>query len=244
MHRILLFLLLTPGVLSSVAHPAVKQPAGGEYQSSDIGGPVHTGLFSESWPGDSPWHGGMGNTLIAASVDGPAVGTQWEVWCASVSVPPVELADTRDGAGNGVVTWQTAYDGGQFWLYGEGPWGETGAEDFFGTLGTMVVETVFTYESGTVTAVTSTVTLSGAFDAGSWDGVCLELTASSTVDGTTDTGTKPEDYPAFMESGCDPAPAGLGAWGYFGAMTLEILECVSTPVGHTTWGAVKAMYAE
>jgi hypothetical protein len=243
MKRLVLFLFLASGALSSVAWPAVTQPADGSYQSTDIGGPVYTGYFSESWVGNSPGHGGVGNTFIVASVDGPAVATQWEVWCASVSAPPVLLEDTRDGDDTGEVTWITSYDSGFFWLFGEGPWGQSGADDFHGTTGAMEVKTTYTYELGVITLINSVITVSGAFDPGSWDGECLELTATSVVEGTTESGSKPEDYPAFMESGCNPPATQTGAWGYFGIMTLEILDCTSSPVESTTWGAVKSLYA-
>jgi hypothetical protein len=244
MKRLLLLLILSSGALTSVAYPVVTQPVDGAYQSTDIGGPVYTGLFSESWTGASPWHGVVDNTFIAASVDGPAIATQWEVWCAAISAPPVEMSDTRDINDTGVVTWSAAYDGGLFWLYGEGPWGAPGASDFYGTASTMVVQTAFTYVAGVITTISSEITMSGEFDTGSWDGVCLNLNATSVIGGTTESDVKPEDYPAFMESGCSPSPAELGAWGYFGALTLEILDCVATPVQNATWGSVKAMYAD
>lgn len=243
MKRLLLFLLLASGALSSVAWPVVTQPVDGEYPSIDIGGSVYTGLFSESWAGGTPWHGVVGNTYIISSVDGPAIGTQWEVWCAALSAPPTVLSDTRDAGGTGVVTWSAAYDGGNFWLFGGGPWGDAGADDFHGTVGTMVVQTTFTYESNTVTSVGSTLSMSGEFDTGSWDGKCLEIDATGVVTGTTETAVKPEDYPAFMESGCTPPAAETGAWGSFAALTLAVLDCVPSPVESTTWGAVKSIYA-
>jgi hypothetical protein len=244
MKRLLLLLVLSSGVVTSVAYPVVTQPVDGEYQSTDIGGPMYTGVFSESWTGDSPSHGVVGNTIIASSTDGPAVGTQWEVWCASISAPPVELSDTRDVNGDGVVIWSAAYDNGLFWLFGEGPWGAPGVSDFHGVVSAMVIQTTFTWVGGVVTTITSEITLSGEFDAGSWDGKCLDLNATGVLDGTTDLDTKPEDFPAFMESGCAPSPNNQGAWGYFGALTLEILDCGPTPVENTTWGSVKAMYTD
>jgi hypothetical protein len=75
-----------------------------------------------------------------------------------------------------------------------------------------------------------------------WDDLCVTLSISNAeMLGSTDTGAKPPNYPAFLApSTCAPTRT-LGSWGEADEFTLIITGCtVGTEV--STWGAVKALY--
>ena len=62
--------------------------------------------------------------------------------------------------------------------------------------------------------------------------------------GSTDFGdTKPADYPAFLEEGTCADTGIYGGWWDFITMSLVISGC-TVPAEETSWGSVKAIYAE
>jgi hypothetical protein len=233
--------LLTAGNVS--ADTSAQPPLNGSYQSTDLGGGVYTGRISESWVTATSGYSQVGNTVLVSSIYGPAMGTQWEFWCASVAEQPILVMDVRDSTGTGEATWEVQYTGGQFWLVGDGPWGTIGAIDFTGTIEVMSATTRCWYIDGSVDSVQSNYTLSGRFDPANWDGSCVDCSINIVAfDGSTDEETRPDDYPPFMGSDCGPAPVEHGAWGSVSDIEIRIHNCDPTPVRKTTWGGIKTLY--
>jgi hypothetical protein len=225
------------------ADPTAPPPINGSYYSVDLGGGVCAGRISESWTNSPSGYGRVGNAIITTSVSGPAMGTQWEMWCASITAQPMLLSDVRDSTNTGDVVWQTSYTGGQFWLAGDGPWANPGSLDFFGEIESMFATTTYTYANGSVTGVVSHTTVSGQLDPANWGGSCFEATFGDvSFTGSTDVCPKPDEYPAFMGSDCGPWMAGTGAWGDMAGIEIRIYDCTQTPVKDVTWGEIKAMY--
>ena len=151
-------ILLVAG--SSVAGP----PLDGSYQSTDLGGPVLLGRYTEAWDvGGGALE--VGTTLHAESWDpgGPALGTQWRYWCSTELVPSVLLVDLVDGSGNGNRTYQKTFSGGYIWLSGTGPWAN-GDPDYPGVIDTYYEFETITYSNWVpIAAVTSSNDTVGRF---------------------------------------------------------------------------------
>lgn len=223
-------------ILALAAPALAGPPQSGVYTSSDLGGSVLTGRFSESWPGGAALE--VGNTINAMSWDGGTLGTQWFVRCASVAVPPMQISDTRDGNGTGEVTWQAEYGGGNFWLGNSGPWGD---EDYTGVINTFSVTTTYQYVMGQILGIRSNLTMTGVFDG---YGSCMEYMITNTaVVGDTDSGPLPGDYPPFLTSSC-VAGGSQGAWGSVTDIAMQIYGSCVVPVEEASWGAIKARYSE
>ena len=91
-------------VVSVPALALAGPPIDGTYTSTDLGGQVLLGLYSESWEvPDGRLQ--MGNTSNKASWDGASLGTQWELRCTRIAGPPVLITDTVDANGNGFREW-------------------------------------------------------------------------------------------------------------------------------------------
>lgn len=227
-------LLLLAAVLIPVASLAAA-PATGTYNSTDLGGAMLTGRFSESFMGPGP--GQIGNTIFAQSFDG-ALGGQWSLGCVSIGSAPTLVSDTRDLSGTGEVTWRTVYDGGTFFLDRSGPWGD-GTEDYTGVIYTFINTSTHQYVAGTLVGVRSNVTISGIFD-GYADCMDFIISNSATV-GTTATGSLPMDYPAFMDPNCDFTPVD-GAWGTVPTITMTITGNCSVAETESSFGTLKARW--
>ncbi len=139
---IALFALLTLLLAgTSVAGP----PLDGNYESTDLGGPVHVGRYTEAW---DPGGGALlaGTTLNAESWDGANLGTQWRYWCGSLINDGVLLTDNVDANGNGNRTYIKTFVGGFIWLSGAGPWAN-GDPDYPGTIDIYVEFETITYDA-------------------------------------------------------------------------------------------------
>lgn len=226
----LLLMLLASTVLAG-------PPVQGTYKSTDLGGLVLTGNFSESWlPGGG--HGQPGNTVSASSWDGTALGTQWRLWCPAISTAPVLTSDTRNGDGTGDVTYRTTYIGGAFWFSGAGPWGD-GTNDYTGTLQGFIVTAVYHFAANQLTGIESRVSTSGSFDGYSQ---CLEYSINSaTFAGTTEYGAKPAVFPEFIAADCNPTGLERGAWGTVQKISVVVLHC-RVELQPSAWTAVKRLY--
>jgi hypothetical protein len=232
MKTLLAFLLTLLLAVPVLAGP----PADGTYKSTDIGGTMLTGFYSETWNGGPL---SVGNTVNEESWDGAALGTQWKWFCAYVAAPPVLLWDGTSG-GNGTKIWQAVYVGGQAWFDGIGaPW-DGGDADYTATVDTWIATVTELYsggvEVGTVKTVNATASFVGYGDA------CIVL-ALSNLEKHDDGAVLPPNYPDFMDGGSCTSfgTTGPGEWGEVDDITYSILGC-TVRTEESTWGAVKARY--
>lgn len=215
-------------------------PLPGVYKTTDMGGPVSTGRYTEGWDAG----GGAllpGTTLDAESWNGSTLGTEWRYWCATTSAPGDLLTDTVDGSGNGSRTYRKVFVGGSIWLSGSGPWAN-GDADYPGTIDSYVeYETVHFFGGVEVNAVTN-VQATAHFDA--YPASCMTFYVSNGVRiGSTDLGgSLPPDYPGFLSAGACAPNMPNGAWWNMMTMTLSVTQGCATPVEASTWGAIKTLY--
>jgi hypothetical protein len=234
MKTVLAFLLSLMVAVPVLAGP----PMEGTYKSTDLGGTMYTGFYSETWNGGAM---SVGNTINEESWDGATLGTQWRWFCAYVAGPPILLWDGTTG-GNGIKIWQVNYTGGAAWLDGAGPWMNVGDPEthYDVVVDTWVATVTETYsgglEVGTVKTVNATATIVGFAE------TCIVL-ALSNLEKHDDGAVLEAGYPEFKDwSGCtSQGTTGPGEWGEVDDITYSILGC-TVRTEETSWGAVKALY--
>ncbi len=215
-------------------------PLPGAYDSTDMGGPVDVGRYTEGWdPAGSAMQ--AGTTLQAESWDGAALGMQWRYWCATLASDGVLLTDNVDGNGNGNRTYMKIFIGGFIWLSGTGPWAN-GDADYPGTIDSYVEFETITYDNWVEIAAITNVQASAHFD--NYPDECVTFyIGNGSLAASTDLGDPvPPDYPSLMDTACGDTRVDGAFWDFF-TITLSITGC-TTPTRDTTWGAVKAMYNE
>jgi hypothetical protein len=227
-------------LLSSFAIAYAGAPLNGDYDSSDLGGPIPVGRYTEGWPmGGSATM--AGTTFNAASWDGVSLGTMWRYTCGSLTGDAVLLTNNVDVNGNGNKTWMKTFTGGTIWLSGSGPWGN-GDPEYSGPINSYVeFETVQYSNFQRVAAVTS-VQATASFDG--YDGMCVAFqVANGTEVGATDLGMMPPmDYPPFLLDDCSEG-APEGAWWDMTSITLSINWC-AVDAREQSWGAMKSKFVD
>ena len=232
---VIIFALFLIAPLLAIAGP----PADGIYTSTDLGGQVLLGRYSESWevPGDRLE---TGNTANKRSWDGASLGTQWELYCTRIAAPPMLITDTVDGNGNGFREWRVVYVAGDLVLDGNGPWGDGSEPSYQANLHAYQEIKTFQYTNHQIVQSISNVSLQAGFK--DFDETCVTISILNQEElGTTDTASLPPDYPAFlMPITCDPTRT-LGSWGEVDEITLIITGC-TVPTKEATWGEIKSLY--
>jgi hypothetical protein len=215
-------------------------PANGTYTSTDIGGTMLPGRYSESY---FPVKLSVNNTLNEQSWNG-ALGTQWHWYCPWVALPPVLLMDTVDGNGNGTKIWRVSYTGGYCWLDGAGPWagGDASYLADITSWNAIVTETYSNHvEVGTIRNHDARALFQG------YTQTCMSLSISNTVKrGDTTAGPLPAGYPDFWywQPCSNIGTAGPGEWGDVTGITYSIFGCEPVATEKATWGAVKSLYRD
>jgi hypothetical protein len=239
LRNVALTLLATLTILGTAA--LAGPPLNGIYSSTDIGGAVNIGRYTEAWDTG----GGalmIGTTLNAQSWDGANLGLQWRYECATIQSEPVLISDMVSGSGTGSRTYEKSFEGGTIWLSGDGPWGN-GDPEYVGTITSYVEYETIQYVAWqpvhAVTNVTAIAHIDGYSEA------CMTFSVGNGVEiGSTAHGdVKPADYPGLLQEGsCAPVMT-LGAWWDMMTLSLYIDSCT---VGSetSTWGAVKAIYGD
>lgn len=233
------FLLLTLLVTgTSLAGP----PIAGDYQSTDLGGSVYVGRYTEAWDAAGAAILG-GTTLNAESWDaaGTALGTQWRYWCSTMVADGTLLTNNVDGNGNGNRTYMKTFVGGYIWLSGSGPWAN-GDPDYPGVIDTYTEFETITYDNWVPIAAITNVQALAHFDNYVESCMTFYIGNGSRVADTDLGDTIPANYPDLLDPNCDATRTEGAAWDFF-TITLSISGC-TTPVEETTWGAVKAKYNE
>jgi hypothetical protein len=229
-----LFLLLAG---ASLAGP----PLDGDYQSTDLGGPVYTGRYTEAWDaGGGPVLGGT--TLNAESWDGAALATQWRYWCGTETSDGVLLVDNvNPSTGNGNRTYMKTFDGGYIWLSGTGPWAN-GDPDYYGTIDAYTEFETIQYSSWVPIAAVSNVQATAHFN--DYPESCMTFyIGNGTRMASTEIGDPiPPDYPDLLDPDCN-ATRTEGAFWAFTSVTLSIYGC-SVSAEESSWGGIKSIYSE
>lgn len=214
-------------------------PIDGTYLSTDLGGPVLLGRYSESWSAPGGWLQ-QGNTVNKHSWDGAALGTQWELYCPRIGGPPVLISDTVDGNGNGFREWMVVYVSGDLFLDGNGPWGDGSEPYYHANLHAYREIQTFQYTNHQIVQSIANVSIQAGFR--DFDESCVTISILNQEElGNTDTASLPLNYPAFLEPiTCDPTRT-LGSWGEVDEITLIITGC-TIPIEESTWGVIKSHY--
>jgi hypothetical protein len=224
-------------VLASV--PALAGPPNnGTYKSTDIGGLMLPGRYSEYWFG-APL--AINNTLNEQSWDGATLGAQWHWYCPWIA-SKVLLVNTVNGAGNGQKIWRVTYTGGYCWLSNTGPWGGTDPT-YLANINTWVAIVTETYaafvEVGTVRNHNATATFTG------YNQECMSLNVTNIEKlGDTNDGPLPATFPVFWDWFVCAPTAGSGEWGDVDAITFVITGCETVGAETKSWGAVKSLYRD
>jgi hypothetical protein len=216
-------------------------PINGDYQSTDLGGPVYTGRYTESWD-----EGGgateSGTTLNAESWDGASLATQWRYWCGTETSDGVLLVDNLNPTtGNGNRTYMKTFDGGYIWLSGTGPWAN-GDPDYFGTIDTYTEFETIAYSNWVPIAAVTNVQAIAHFD--DYPDKCMAFyIGNGTRIASTEVGDPiPPDYPDLLDTDCNATRTEGAFWNFF-SVTLSINECAVSTEG-STWGGIKSIFSE
>jgi hypothetical protein len=211
-------------------------PQAGNYKSTDLGGSVLTGTYSETWNGGPM---AVNNTVNEKSWDGTNLGTQWLWTCAYVASAPTLLYDGVNASGDGNKIWYVTYTGGTAQLLSTGPWGD---EDYDANVLTWEATVTETYQNfvevGTVKTVNATAQFIG------YDDNCIVLALSNLEkhgDGMELPPPGALAYPEFIDNTCSPTGEGPGEWGEVDDITYSILQC-TVGTEEQSWGSVKALY--
>jgi hypothetical protein len=215
-------------------------PLEGVYDSTDMGGSVYLGRYSEAWDAGSSALG-IGTTLNAESWDGATLASQWRYWCSTIMTAPVLLTNTVNASGNGNRTYMKTFVGGYIWLTGSGPWAN-GDADYPGTIDTYNEFETITYVNWVSVAAVTNVQATAHFDAYPNECMTFYIGNGSEVGSTDKGGTKPATYPDFLDATCNSTRI-EGAWWDMFTLTLSITGC-NVPVEETTWGGIKVLYSE
>ncbi|MBU2500324.1 hypothetical protein KJ682_03235 [bacterium] len=227
---LLALLLLCPTIALAGA------PLTGTWSSTDIGGTVPTGRYTEGWDAAG---GAMlaGTTLNAASWDGAVLGASWAYSCAIETADAV-LIDDSVIAGNGTRTWKKVFHGGTIWLSGSGPW-STGDPSYTGQILSYVEFETLTYVGGNVIGARTNVTATATIDGYDW--ACLGFTVGNgTKRGDTDSGPVLADYPDALTTSCSSGASNAAFWD-FTQLVLYIDNC-TVDTEAQTWSNLKALY--
>lgn len=223
-----------------MAYPALADPPiPGVYTSTDLAGPMLTGRYSESWTAASGQLQ-IGNATNKLSWDGAILGTQWWMYCAELTVPPLLITDTVDGNGNGTRVYQSDYTGGLCILAGNGPWGNATEPSYTAPYTGYSEINTYLFSNNVIVSVISTVNLDAQF-LGFDD--CMSLSISNQEQlGSTDGGPLPPNFPGFINPATCVPTRTLGSWGNSFEFTLVILGSCTVPTEENSWGGIKALY--
>jgi hypothetical protein len=222
-----------------ISAPALAGPPNnGTYKSTDIGGTMLPGRYSEFWFG-APL--AVNNTLNEQSWDGATLGGEWHWYCPWITAKAL-LVNTVNGAGNGIKIWRVTYSGGYCWLSNTGPWGGTDPT-YLANINVWVAIVTETYASFVEVGTVRNHNASATFT--NYNQECMSLDVTNIEKrGDTNGGPLPATYPTFWDWFVCAPTAGSGEWGDVDAITFVIRDCQTVGVSNTSWGQIKAMYRD
>lgn len=232
--------LLVFAALATAATALAGPPLPGDYKTTDLGGVVSSGRYTEGW---SAGGGALlpGTTLASHSWNGTSLGTEWRYECSTTAAPAVMLTNTVNASGFGNRTYMKQFVGGTLWLSGTGPWAN-GDPDYPGIIDSYTEFETVQYENFLPVAAVTNVQATAHFV--NYPAACVTFSVSNGTEvGSTDWGmTKPATYPGLLQAGTCAPTAPYGAWWDMLTMTLSVSSGCATPARASTWGAIKTMY--
>jgi hypothetical protein len=236
-------LVTTFAILAALALTACVSLAGaplpGSYMSTDIGGTIPVGRYTEGWDA-----GGSailaGTTQNCGSWDGSLLGGVWKYTCGTMTGPGILIFNTVNAQGNGNRTYACYYTGGTFWLSGTGPWAN-GDPDYPGVFDSYVEYESIQYSNWVPISAVTNVQSAAHFD--NYGTFCMGFSiGNGSRVGTTDLGgVMPAGFPAMLTPAC-AATRTLGAWWNFNSLTITLTPDCATSARQSTWGSLKAIY--
>ena len=232
------FAILAALALTASASLAAA-PLPGTYMSTDIGGTIPAGRYTEGWDAD-------GGALLASTTqncgswDGSVLGGVWKYTCGTATAPATLLYSTVNAQGYGTRTYMMPFSGGIFWLSGSGPWAN-GDPDYPGVFDSYVEYETITYSNWIPVSAITNVQVAAHFN--NYPTLCMAFSiGNGSRVGTTDLGNvMPADFPAMLDPTCNPTRT-LGAWWNFTSITITLTPDCATPAKPSTWGSLKAIY--
>ena len=191
---------------------AIASPKVGHYESGTLGGTVLDGRVTEGLTGFLP---AAGDELHAASWNGAALGTQWEITGVKVGAISAPLWDVTLPTGDRTVGYRIDYTGGVMNLKTGGPWDAGGADYLVNVDHYSVTLQLWFNSSAAFVSGTSVIEVEGSFPAYLTHKLVFG-SASGVYRGMGTILDKPADYPTF------PAPFVGGAWGIVNNMQFDI----------------------
>jgi len=222
-------------LLFVIASPSLAvDPAPGTYFNGDAASSFPPGRGSQSHAQASNLQKGLDDVFNSASWDGAGLGTQWTHSCGVA--PAIQVrTDMRDASDTGIVRFENTFQGGTFFLWKDGPWGDT-VNDLTGTVGTTVSVIDVQYVNGIPAFSVGNVQSSGQFDGS----LCILTFTIGNLAGVGQIPLPfPADYPALIDPDCDDTRV-FGSWGDVVTLAMRI-DCPVQTLDNT-WGGVKAIY--
>ena len=231
--------LLTFLITLFVAAPTLAQCPDAMGQWSTQTGTMIGGRASEAYCTPLAQYGGVpGNTQNAQSWNGTALGTQWRAWGMAIdAIGAVLIGDTVDpGTGDGTRTYQTFYEGGQFWLSRDETWAD-GLADLTGDLLSFQVITTLTIMGGNVVGASSNISFGGSFaNCDVSNGCDIEFAIANALLAWN------QDFPIPMPTGYPPFECGATLGEMFDVCCITISIDCTVPTVEGTWSDIKAQY--
>lgn len=201
-----------------ISLPAQAAPVLGEYSSTDLGGTVTPGRYSEGYPTGTPGELGLG--AHAASWDGGLLGGEWELVGPTLDTPTLLVGPAvPPGVGTVISIWHRVFDttGATLTLKTPGPWNPGGDGDYVVDLTSYAQTLTITWRDGLVANASTVETFEGTFVG--YAGYTLEVGQTLGAHlGEGLAGALPADFPSFFPGG---SPA--GSWGVAEGIRFEIV---------------------
>jgi hypothetical protein len=236
-------LATTIAILAALALTAsaslAAAPLPGDYKSTDIGGTIPAGRYTEGWDlGGGALLGGT--TQNCGSWDGTTLDGVWKYTCGTATGPAMLIGGYVSPQGNGNRTYMVTYTGGTFWLSGTGPWAN-GDPDYPGVFDSYVEYETIQYSNWVPISAVTNVQSAAHFD--NYGTFCMGFSiGNGSRVGTTDLGNvMPAGYPAMLTPACAPTRT-RGAWWNFTSITIVLTPDCATSAKPSTWGSLKAIY--
>lgn len=214
------FQLTMLGVAVLISSVVTAGPVQGIFLSTELGGSIIDGRWSEAWSGGQ--EGALGSTISAASWNGTTLGTMWEISGPAID-SPATLVSAYTEYGLNVEKWYTTYSGGGLQLKNTGPWWNTGdaGTEYDLTVTSYSHDTTKYYSGTSLISFTTNVHMTATFD--DFAGYSVDFILAVAVP-TGFGASVPADYPPFAIN------TTAGAWGVAQKIRMEVVPEPATLV--------------